>query len=745
MKKQMIVAALAVVLAAAGCTKDENATPPVLTPAVETVEAEAAGGVYEVAYQIENPVDGAQIQPTSNAGDWITNYDITTDGVLKFEVLPNLTDGEVTEARSAVVTVVYSYASGASSFSVNVEQGGSNQTPQLTLVSEQEMDVLSNAAEHTIYFELADEVEDGQLRVYSNDDWITFLAEPAEDSVNFVTAVNTADVVREGTVFVEYAWPDGKRVAEVQVTQASGRITFDARMLMGYYYGLNGNDEVNYQYYFYFTDNGFDELGYAYPNSTYFQVDLRLGERPDNLYELSIPEGEYDFLARADEFPAGVFTTTNGYIVNGDPYVEDMMAYESGHLSVTRNGSQHEMTLEVTLTDGRVATATFSGEVSLINSSGELPMFSGDVTLNPTECVSKLYTAPNGGERNAGGYTVWFYLYDSKTGPMGGSGDVMSVYTFLDADEYWDLMIPGDGVMSVTDDMTVGPGNVIAGYSASYAGTFVTGSYVTRYDEQGRAYYSYVADGELRMSRDADGIFTLEMNFTNQDGDEISGTYTGPIRQDNRPGALSSIKDDFTMDLSPISSGRAVYGGGRMNQDAAGNWLIELVPEYGKAGDGMMIEICTGVASDDISTIEGTYSAAITGAAGTFVAGQWNVVWHQDQRIDVMDGTGYIGDFSADGLACEIAPAIDGEITIIRNDNGTFTIVLSDLVDDHEPAFTFGGTWTGSLTAETYSGGDEAGHIVHAPALNIPGQDGTVVPVVAASPVEEGGSVNWRF
>lgn len=733
MKKTLLLSASAAVLViVAGCTKEENVTPPVLTPAVETVEAEAAGGIYEVAWQIENPVDGADILPTSNE-DWITGCTVS-DGTLSFEVLPNISDGVVTEARDGKVTVVYSYSSGAASFSVNVAQAGSNQTPSLAITSDTVINVLSNSFRHTVYYALAGKVDGGEFRAYSDVDWITEPDTQAADSVNFTVNVNTSDEPREGRLFLEYSWPDGKRTESVRVIQESGHIEFEAPMLQGYYYGKTV-DPVNNQYFFYFTDNGFDEFGYAYPNSLYINIDLRIDDNP-NLYELGIPAGTYEYVDKADVFPSGTFTTQNGYIVNGDPYVVDAAGFSSGTLTVARDGMHHDMTLDLTLADGRTVHATYSGEVQLTNSSGKLPEFSGDVNLTPTECYAKMFEALGGGKRPNGGYAVWLYLDDSKTKTDGTKGEDILIYTFLDTDEYYRLIAPS-GSMPVTDDMEASDGTVLSGFTANYVGSSPAGSYVTRYDEQGRAYYSFVTGGSMTMRRDANGFYTFEWDFTNGDGNSITGSYTGPVRMTGRPGGLSTATEDFTMDLSGIAAGKAVYRGGSMKESAAGNWQIELLPEYGTAADGMTIEICTGQAVDDISTIPGTYRADITGAAGTFVIGQRWVTTHASIRIDGMRGTGYVGNFTSDGLACEIAPALDGEITITSNGDGTFTIDMHGLVDDHEPVpFQFGGTWTGSLTVEQGSEGDDV-WTVYAPA----GPD--FAP--ADAPVCIGYGDEWRF
>lgn len=81
----------------------EGIVEPVLTFEPETVEATATGGTFTVRYSIENPVDGAVVEPSTQA-QWISGFDISTEGEITFNVADNTTS----DKREGIITVKYS-------------------------------------------------------------------------------------------------------------------------------------------------------------------------------------------------------------------------------------------------------------------------------------------------------------------------------------------------------------------------------------------------------------------------------------------------------------------------------------------------------------------------------------------------------------------------------------------------------------------------------------------------------------
>lgn len=131
-----------------GCEQADKPLP-VFTAATEgEIVAEASGGVYYLAYNIENPAENGEVKAASDAG-WIGEYDYSAERTVSFNVAAN----ETAEMREADIVVTYTYAEGEQSFSVKVRQNAdmtskypdafSFGTPTVT-VSSAEMTVNNN-------------------------------------------------------------------------------------------------------------------------------------------------------------------------------------------------------------------------------------------------------------------------------------------------------------------------------------------------------------------------------------------------------------------------------------------------------------------------------------------------------------------------------------------------------------------------------------------------------------------------
>lgn len=120
MKKIFTLVLLAAV-ALVGCNPNDpdnggGTLAPVLTLLTESLDVEATGGSAEVAYSVENPVEGVSVVASvEESVDWISAFDYSVEGKVSFTVAENT----LTEAREAVVTVAYE---GAESKTVSVKQ-----------------------------------------------------------------------------------------------------------------------------------------------------------------------------------------------------------------------------------------------------------------------------------------------------------------------------------------------------------------------------------------------------------------------------------------------------------------------------------------------------------------------------------------------------------------------------------------------------------------------------------------------
>lgn len=102
----MSVMALGLVASLSSCKDDKKPEPKPDPAEFAVVEDEVAvpfeGGAAQVTYTLENPVEGVSLAFQPDAA-WVNTEDLSTDGVIKFNVEPNEEKAE----RTAKVTVTY--------------------------------------------------------------------------------------------------------------------------------------------------------------------------------------------------------------------------------------------------------------------------------------------------------------------------------------------------------------------------------------------------------------------------------------------------------------------------------------------------------------------------------------------------------------------------------------------------------------------------------------------------------------
>ncbi len=170
--------------------EEETVLEPALKQVTQSVTADPAGGHYEIEYTLTNPVDGVEVQASTEQTEWITDFTYE-DGVIGFEVGEN----PGTSSRDGLVTVTYgSYAA----FSVPVTQKAKNGGEDVLTFEFQLRDMTSTGvtvdvlpSDKTVYYtwniierSLADGKysDDGTLSEYAEQ----IIAQDLEDFRNYV-------------------------------------------------------------------------------------------------------------------------------------------------------------------------------------------------------------------------------------------------------------------------------------------------------------------------------------------------------------------------------------------------------------------------------------------------------------------------------------------------------------------------------------------------------------------------------
>lgn len=73
-----------------GCEEPETSLVPVFEAvSSDDIEVPAEGGIFNIAYSLENPAEGGKVSATTGQSGWITDFDCETSGTVTFKVAAN--------------------------------------------------------------------------------------------------------------------------------------------------------------------------------------------------------------------------------------------------------------------------------------------------------------------------------------------------------------------------------------------------------------------------------------------------------------------------------------------------------------------------------------------------------------------------------------------------------------------------------------------------------------------------------
>ena len=270
----------------------------------------------------------------------------------------------------------------------------------------------------------------------------------------------------------------------------------------------------------------------------------------------------------------------------------------------------------------------------------------------------------------------------SADGKVTPPGAMLYVEALMPLDEMGGLYV---GEYSMKDPLLNEAGTVYAGQVVDYGGTPVTlGTYVVTVDENSVQNTLLVVDGTMRI-QETEGAYWIVCEFVTEDGLRLRSSYSGSLTVRNVPGPFSTLTGDYTLDLSN-AVGTAKYFADLYGTGGA-NWFIEFKPSDGNTGDGLNIDLVCEARDFTDGISAGTYTAAPgdSPVPGEYLRGTMDTYG--------LYGTVYMGEYSY-GYPDAYAPAVSGNLEVVRNQDGTYTLRFS-FTDDK--GHVWDGRWTGTL------------------------------------------------
>ena len=286
-------------------------------------------------------------------------------------------------------------------------------------------------------------------------------------------------------------------------------IVFNAPYFAGEYYAPEGG-VTTHNYYFALSDAVVDG-GNAVVGATYFYFDLYNTEFNETI---TIPNGVYTFdpTDSYDNLTVGAYYTYGFYVQDSETVIWYIPT--SGTVTVSDNKIVAEFVLE----DGRNATVTYEGNISLGNTGGNegdgMSTLEGDLELNETgwthipEYYGDYYTADTDN---------WFVQVFED--PNTGNGGYLLLDLLVDpANDDW------RGTYTVLTDLSDAKGKFVAG---GVDEDYMVGCWYAELIDGGiGGAMAPIVDGTITITAGDNGAMTIAYDCVDDNGNKITGSVT---------------------------------------------------------------------------------------------------------------------------------------------------------------------------------------------------------------------------
>lgn len=548
---------------------------------------------------------------------------------------------------------------------------------------------------YSIEYVLNNPVEGQSVEASTEAEWISGIDCTESGSVSFTVAPNEGYESRADEILVEY----GEFNFSVPVTQA-------AKSLPEYDYDVE-TECSQFQALYY---------GDAYGTYTHFFImsDLELGS--DGNFN---PDGTYYviYLTRnIDESTATAAFTSGVYSVDPASGYADWTISANESYVISKN-------VQYKITDG---TLVISGD-DYNESTFDLSLVLDDGTVHHA-----VYSGPQYGED----YSIDWITEDVDMTAMvasanfiKGEGDEdyrnanINITLYSNLDDYGWVEVPGYSLIMVGNVDFDENGNIVSGtypisseamieneFEAGFCTSFMNSPFPSGtniryfYVDNTQQMVGMVTSGEVRIDRNED-IYTIKADFVTREGVNVHASYTGELDIVGAPGKNPFepfyLKDDYQIEF-PLENATMVNVMGMSSTwsyENAVSWTFNFYQyneNYAYHGDQIQIEIvCPEGYTDEPQA--GTYTVATAetkGTPGTVSPGTFEPGVKDNYYVNNFRPTVFRNDDN--GTVIEGAAAAGGELTLTKNDDGTWTIVFDFTDQQADPKhFTF--NWTGTM------------------------------------------------
>lgn len=321
----------------------------------------------------------------------------------------------------------------------------------------------------------------------------------------------------------------------------NGGEIFEAQYLNGYYYGelytADFNNVSADRYAFFLSDNGLNNAGQAYTNSTYYYIDCFSAANKS----ISLPLGIYTFDTSNSGKPNTIHSENSRLIITGNNIEDTQEVFLTDAKMAV---SERKIVLEVTI-DGKVHKVVYNGDLTLTDVSGENEdgenNNGGDITdgqdgEGQSTLTDDRHVTFDGEHRAKWGYEGDYW----KTGYSNYTIFIMNKsngYVYGDTLQF-DLITDNtssDGRFAGKYTISNNPGKLVmmAGFTNSLSQP--VGSWLYEYggsSASGYTNYAMIKSGSVEFIDNGDGTHTVILDSYDCHGNNITCNWTGVIEKD---------------------------------------------------------------------------------------------------------------------------------------------------------------------------------------------------------------------
>lgn len=581
-----------------------------------------------------------------------------------------------------------------------LEQPSKNPVLEITL---RDISVDPAGQDCSINYTITDEVDNGIVSAQCPADWIEALDYGTDGIVTFTVLPNESDSERSTTLIVIYTYGEGLQTRDsIDINQPTSTENiydheFKLEELYGIYYGTKYGQNGEHSYFLTLSDLPYGADGYSQPGGTYYILDM-FGPAPASgsfmcplgTYMLGEPGATTEFSFTPDiSFAATISEDGESRTMN--------VTFTEGTIDVSKDENGNYV-IEAYMTDneGKKHHISYTGDEGtwIDESAPDIPPYGildRDLDMAATTATAK-FIGVNGIKTVM---TINLSFTDMPTDAEGNvtpPGSILGIECMMPYNNNGYLTEGEYNVIEGADHFILVPGKI-----EDFLGTPIpVGTYAQYVDEESYPYYGAIQAGTMNISGPGYGWYTIEWNFTTNEGYKITGSWTGNLPT-QMPKEFSTLESDYTLDLTGTDASATYYGDWYVN--GGGNWQISIYPPLGvTGGDGIIIDINTERLGYEAGIPSGTYTAGADDYPESAApeVGEYRRGYLKNGKPI---GTAYLGNLDGMRNPGEMAPATEGDLVISANGDGSYTLKFSFLDDK---GHTWDGEWTGHITLDKY-------------------------------------------